>query len=68
MGGFDSDNFKYFESLLIQLVTKIYESKDEFLCKLGILGSRSKEIRCFNGFDIDKYKELKIVKSLDKAR
>ena len=34
MGGFSSDAFKYFESLLIQLTTKIYESRNEFLYKL----------------------------------
>jgi hypothetical protein len=68
MGGFESDNFKYFESLLIQMITKIYESKDEFLFKLDILGSRSKEIRCFAGFDIQKYRSTKIVKSLEQAR
>lgn len=47
------------------MVTKIYESREEFLCKLDILGSRSKEIRCFNAFDVQKYKKIKIVSSLE---
>ncbi len=50
------------------MITKLYESREEYLCKLDILGSRSKEIKCFSGFDIQKYRGVKIVKSLDKAR
>lgn len=56
MGGFESDCFKYYETLMLSNMTKISLSREQFLAKISILSSRKDEIACFKKFKIESYK------------
>lgn len=56
MGGFESDTFKYFETLMTSNFTKLCLNKDELFSKMTIISART-EIPCFLKFNLHTYKK-----------
>jgi hypothetical protein len=57
MGGFDSDNFQLFETLLVNGFSVLVANMDALLLKLEIF-QRMPELHCLEGFSLDKYRKL----------
>ena len=56
MGGFDSDTFKYYESLMMSNMARLCTNKEELLSKIGIMCARKDEIACFRKYKIETFK------------